>query len=99
MAFQGAVCVAMLLAPEADGDGGSGRDPEPAYRNSTFVRTSVSTSPSFDSSVIRPDGESAAGARNVNGDHRLRLETDVAIVVDWRLIVYSHLSTSKRRNS
>jgi len=41
-----------------------------SHRNSTFDRTRVSISPSFDSRITRPDGERGAGLRQVSGDHR-----------------------------
>ena len=42
------------------------------HRNSTLVRTKVSTSPSADSRIISPDGDSGAGVRQVSGDHLRR---------------------------
>jgi hypothetical protein len=50
-------------------DRGSG--PLPSYRNSTLVLRSVSTSPSSDSRMTRPDGDRGVEAMQVRGDHLL----------------------------
>jgi hypothetical protein len=47
-------------------------DDDDSHRNSTFVRTRVSTSPSSDSRIMSPDGDRGAGVRQVSGDHRRR---------------------------